>query len=318
MADVVILHARDKDVAAARLEESVAAAGYAVERLADGPISAERVARTAALIVLWSKGAMASAEIQAAANRARSAGTLIEATADGIMPVPALDQPGAALISGWRGEPFHPGWQRIAAELKQICGTRRAQAPAPALAAAAVPAAATAGTHTRARRMLPLALAAILFAGLGAAAWFGTSSAPEQPMVATPAPAPTAPEEPVQFASAEELQPAPEEEAVAPPPAVPLQASPAPAPSARPVPRAAPARTRPRPTPPAANMRAYCAAAGRSADQCRNYRREDRRARRAEGERPVRYRNARNMRRFCAAAGRGTPQCRTFLRNTRD
>lgn len=324
MPDVVILHARDKDVAAARLEESVAAAGYAVDRVADGGLPPERIAAASALIVLWSKGAMASAEVQEAASRARGAGKLIEATADGIMPVPALDQPGAALISGWRGEPFHPGWQRIAAELKQVCGARRAKAPASAAPSAAVAAASAAPRPgTGSKKMLPLALALLLFAGLGAAAWFGASSSPEPATVASPA-APTVPAQdaPVEYASAEELQPAREDDAVAlapaPPPAAAAQATPRPAPAARPAARAAPARTRPRPSPPAANMRAYCAAAGRSADQCRDYRREAGRADSAGGDRPVRYRNARNMRRFCAAAGRNTPQCRTFRRNTRD
>ena len=352
--DVLIYHSRDKMVPAQRLTEAVRALGYAAHLVeAEGaermPIA--RPGDAGAVLVLWSKGAMASAALQAAAEEARRRCTLIEASADGIMPVAALDAPGAALISGWRGEPFHPGWQRIAGELRQICGAPSAAPPPAAAKAAAMsspaasatpPAKAAGGAARYAARSPAMVLAGLLvllFAGMGAAAWIGRET-PQRPAVAAPVPAPAQqqqpqqpqqpqlpqePQEAQQHVSGDELQPvagAGEVFAAPPPPAYEAPRAPArpsrAAEAARPAAKAAASKARPRPAARSApfDLAAWCAGQGHSADRCRDLRREARRERRAQGERPVRYRNARNMRRFCDGAGRRTPQCRTFVRNT--
>jgi hypothetical protein len=314
---VLILHARDKSVPALRLAEGAEGLGYRAARAEAEDLDAapaERIRAARAAIVLWSKGAMASPVIVEAAEEARRQGKLIEASADGIMPVAALDQPDAALISGWRGEPFHPGWQRIAGELRRLCG---APAPAAAPVTARTPAAAAAEPSTatapaaaapaaarpkRAPALLMLGLALLLFAGLGTAAWMNGSSAPEVAAVATSVPAPAEAEEAPVSIEGDELLPVPEDAAILPPPPpAPVAAEPArAAPAASPAPR------------PAAAAKARRAAPAREVD--RPVRTA---ARSAEPSRPIRYRNAKNMRRFCARSGRNTPQCRTFLRYAR-
>ncbi|HEX8668712.1 MAG TPA: hypothetical protein VF727_10115 [Allosphingosinicella sp.] len=347
MTDAVIIHCADKKAAAARLRDEAAAAGYDVRSCevdqGTPPAAAallDRVRGASATIVLWSRAAMASDLIAAAVAEASRHGKLVEVSADGIMPVASADASRVALISGWRGEPYHPGWQRVAAELKRLCGGRRSPALEAATAAPSArpaPAAQAAPPARQPKRsgrtpVLISALVGLLLAGLAAAAWMGreplqqkrpppaAQTAPPPPAVARPGPAavPPAPAAEPQASDGPSPPAAVERRSAA---ATPRRAAPARSgPEAREQVSSAPVRYSRRNS---RTMRLFCERSGRNTPQCRIFRRQmqgqgsaSAQAPRPRAEAPVRYRNARNMRLFCKRAGRNTPECRIFRRRT--
>jgi hypothetical protein len=333
VADALIVYAAEKETAARRLHDALSAAGYAAElnrrpTADDGADEGlgEQTRSAAAAIVLWSKAAMASEAVQAAAQAARQRGNLIEVSADGIAPVASADANRVALISGWRGEPHHPGWQRVLADVKRLCAPPKKSGPVspaalPARAAAPAPAAGAAPSRRPLALMLGVALLLVL--GIAAAAWM-SASGPQPTRETIVAAAPPAP--PV------EASPPAAADPQAPMPDVPEEIAPVAAPRPAPVPAAAAApqsrpqaRARPVERPArarySANMRRFCAGSGRSTPQCRDFRRRTANAAPRPAPRPaaqsdVRYRNARNMRLFCQGAGRSTRECRRFRRQT--
>jgi hypothetical protein len=302
MADVSILHAPDKQAAAARLADAVAAAGFdvgAVEiedpaRLADAVDGCDSNAR----ILIWSRPLVSHSLHSGDLPRIRQARGLIEVSADGITPPSRGDDSRVVLISGWRGQPFHPGWQRIHAELKRLCGARKAAPETPARPAISAnpppprtaPAASPAGFRPQPRLMMGGGIALLLVAGaVGAASWLGSAAPgsrpdrefreirpprttgeasrpslaaePAAPVNASTAAGPPPPLSPERLATAEPSQPG--------------RASP-------PVSAKAVDRPRPRPLPHAGAPKKYS----------RKY--------------------SKVMRQFCERSGRATPQCRTF------
>jgi hypothetical protein len=311
VADVAIIHAADKGAAAARLAEAIAAAGFAVgavevddpERLADSVEACEAAAR----ILIWSRPLVSHTLHSGDLPRIRQLSGLIEVSADGITPPSGGDETRIVSISGWRGQPFHPGWQRVHQELKRLCGARRPAAeaaPPPAAAKKApsqrnAPAPPNEGARPRSPRLMLGGGAAVLLvaAAVGATSWIGQdrpSSPPRQEIAAKRGPAATAvaarpdpgraPEAPGASATAPTISsPSPS----AAPPAAPKANSAAEA-DVRPVrPRPA-ARPKQRPGPQPTPVKKYSP------------------------------KNSKVMREFCARSGRSTPQCRIFLRSVRD
>lgn len=293
MADVRLLYPPDKYEPALRLAEALAAAGYSVEKqpLAKDeafPRLAPEAAKAKALLLIWSRS-LVSAAMAGGLAEARRHPNLIEVSTDGIEPAGDGEASPVVLLCGWRGQPFHPGWQRILAHLERLCGARTLAPKDPR----AGPAPSRAPASRR-----PLAGAAVaagvLMAGtLGAVAAFDWS-----------APGST-PAREARPAAAREAPPAPA--AVAPPPPVAsaeLAAAPAPPAPIVPVP-AVPARAAP------SQERTVGAAAPRKAPK-----------RLASAFEPEvkRYsrKNSKTMRLFCQRSGRSTPQCRTFARSMRD
>jgi hypothetical protein len=256
--DVAIVFSADKKGAAERIRDGLAGEGYAVE-LAEGggPAPAK------AVIVLWSRSAMDSPAIQAAASEASKQSRLVEVSSDGIMPIRDRDDNRVVLLSGWRGEPFHPGWQRISAEVRRLCGAPRARPPAPARAPA--PAAAAARASVPKRGALLAGLVVLVLALAGAGLWMLGREAPQPPPPAAvaeaPQPAPVTPLPPVATAEA---------------PAVEVGQSVAPAAVATPEPARAeprPKRSGPHYSPrQARTMRLFCQRAGRGTRECRVFR----------------------------------------------
>jgi hypothetical protein len=305
MAEVAILHAPDKAAVAARLGEAIAAAGYAVaaveveapERLADALGSAAADAR----ILIWSRPLVAHALLTGEVARIRQLRDVIEVSADGIEPPSGSGESRVVLISGWRGQPFHPGWQRIQLDLKRLCGARKgpAEAPRPASARSArgaAPAASAApGSRPWARTGLIAGIAAavlLILAGVGVASWFGRSAPAERPRQ-------------------EASEPGPSPQAVPPP-----EPMPAPTPEAAPVaPAAAPSSPPAAPAPAATGEAATAAPAAAPPAKSRPSSPAARPPRPDPKVATKRYspRNSTVMRQFCARSGRSTPQCRTFL-----
>jgi len=321
MADVVIIHAPDKGPAAARLAEAVAGAGYAVaavevadpERLAEALNGADADAR----ILIWSRPLVSHALLSGDLPRIRQLRNVIEVSADGITPPSGGDDSRVVLISGWRGQPFHPGWQRINAELKRLCGARKG--PAEAVRPTAVPASvraeqaaspagsASAGRPARTRLIAGAGAAALLVAAaLGGASWLSRRAPPEParqevPPAPQPAPSPAARSVPA---------PLPQPSGA---PATPATASAEPestAPSSSPAPEGGGGQSGSA-GPPAAKP------ATRSSAPQGSVRRDARPAPQGPAKKySPKY--SKVMRQFCERSGRSTPQCRTFLRSVRD
>ena len=356
MIDAVLLYSPDKAAAALRLEEAIRNSGYGINARAAGQDGLEGEGGVAkAVIVIWSRASMALAPVQAAAEAARRSGRLIEVSVDGIMPV-RVDDSGIVLLSGWRGEPFHPGWQRIKAALDRLCGApspaaagapRKAPAPAaappPAASGAADPAPPQAAARApvasapreparqRSRWLVPaLAGSALLAAAAGGATWWGSGSPAPQPEAVAPAapvqaePGATRPpaQEPMPTTAPPMAEAAPDtpdsagEAAEKKPSAAASKSKAAEIPAATVSGRYSPKNSK--------IMRQFCERSGRSTAQCRAFRRAQAagdgaagESRRRPAEQRVRYRNAENMRLFCDRAGKGTRECRVFLRNTR-
>ncbi|HYW15760.1 MAG TPA: hypothetical protein VE891_06365 [Allosphingosinicella sp.] len=319
MADVAIIHAADKGTAAARLADAIAAAGFAVDpvEVADPAALADLTEGCAAdaRILIWSRALVSHALHSGELNRIRQLSGLIEVSADGITPPSRGDDSRVVSISGWRGQPYHPGWQRIHVELKRLCGTRKAvpgavPAPVPARDAKpkrAGPADPGGGGPQRTRRLMLGGGAAVLLlaAAVGAASWVGREApdaAPRQSLAEPSRPAGTA-EDPRSGLGApppsaapsatvpkvgDPTAPVPAASSAPPPETAAAKARPEASravPAVRPQPRRPAARPEPRPSPGPAPVKKYS------------------------------RKNSKVMREFCQRSGRSTPQCRTFLRS---
>ena len=322
MADVAIIHSADKEKAAARLVEAVRGAGFSVGavEVADPSGLADAMGESPAdaRILIWSRALVSHALHSGELARIRQLRGLIEVSADGITPPSGGDELRVVSISGWRGQPFHPGWQRINAELRRLCGPRKAAPEAAVPAAPAreaprertAPATPSAGASPKRRRLLlgggiAVALAA---AAAGSLAWFGKDAPDATPRQAlsgtsgpdspggTPGPRSGSDSEPPEASAA-----APQVQDSASGPSVSTPREPAPeAPAAAEAkPEALPAKR----TSPAARIEPPV--------------RPKPRGLQSEAVKKYSRKNSKVMRQFCERSGRSTPQCRTFLRSVR-
>jgi hypothetical protein len=287
MADVLVIFPPDRRSAAEQLAQASRDSGYEAA-LAEIGTSGTGIAELArgvpAALLVWSRPLVSSAVAGTWLAGLRQLPNLIEVSTDGIEPETG-EAGRVVLLSGWRGQPHHLGWQRIVEALKRIHAPRpaRGQAERPLPTESRVPSGrqeAAAGSAGRGRRFALPALAAMAALVAVAALTWNRSAAP-------------APE------------PSRRPHAAAPVAAVPLPgAAPTPAP-AGPTPEArglgepfsltqsAPPRDEARPTRPSGSR-----AAG-AAVPVKRYSR----------------RYSKTMRLFCARSGRSTPQCRIYLRS---
>ncbi|HEY0026325.1 MAG TPA: hypothetical protein VGC35_00480, partial [Allosphingosinicella sp.] len=240
----------------------------------------------------------------------RKSPDLVEVSTDGIAPLEG-DESRVVLLSGWRGQPFHLGWQRIVSKL-EASGAAQSSTPAPApavrqTAAAAAETRADAGstrrdeTPARRRFAIPAIAAAVLLAVAGAAAWIGDgprqAAEPGRPAAPIAAPLPAA-----------EPLPSP-----APQPAGAITAGETALEGSEPVTATTGSPGNPPRT--STSAKAATTAAGRT-------RAGPPPATRARAPVPPvvkRYSKKRSklMRKFCERSGRNTLECRIFARSTR-
>ncbi|HEY0084579.1 MAG TPA: hypothetical protein VGB65_01585, partial [Allosphingosinicella sp.] len=186
MSDILILFPPDKKVAAQQIAEALAAAGFSGQLTPLGDAGGEAALNAlrggGAAILIWSRALAASADLEGWLRPLRQSPDVVEVSTDGIAPLEG-DESRVVLLSGWRGQPFHLGWQRIVAKL-EASGAAPRGAPAPVTRTAASPPAASetrAGPkpavpgegQARRRFAIPAIAAAVLLGVAGAAAWIG-------------------------------------------------------------------------------------------------------------------------------------------------
>ena len=321
MADIRIIYSPDKVAAAARLREAIVAEGYDVA--SDEMSDLEELFETQdpgeskpATVLIWSRPFASSALRAGLLRQLRQQRNLIEVSADGIGPQSRDGDDRIILISGWRGQPFHPGWQRIASELKRL-SPPRADAPQAPVASTSRPVRAAEPQRATARpaageprpgsRRLALGLVAIvaligvLFAAI---TWIGNTGASE-PRQEAPAKAQPASVPPAALRS--DAAPAPMSKVDPAANATPAPLEPS---DIQPQPAAAPP---PSPTSSTAQERSKAAARksgkGSASPAAQG-------ASTKPGAKRYSRQNSKVMRLFCEGSGRSTPQCKTFLSST--
>jgi hypothetical protein len=315
MPHILLLFPAEKKAVAGQIRDSLNAAGYGVTpeevALPDGRAMASKIGGKDAALLVWSRGLAAAADFEGWLAELRKLPNLIEISTDGIAPQGG-DESRVVLLSGWRGQPFHLGWQRMLGELERLAG----RGSPPPKSAAAVPEASTGGRSSpateasgrspvrvaRARFILPAAATVALLGTLAAASLTGSGSADVDKARPEPAPAVAprlAPAEPAPLAAAPAPAPGPAAVAAVPevPPLPPAAGRP-PEPEKRTSgDRAAPVRPR---DAAAASRPPATSRAARPAPVLKRYSKK----------------HSKIMRRFCARSGRHTPECRVFLRST--
>jgi hypothetical protein len=309
MAEILILSPPGKDSAVRRLEESIAALGYAVavEQVGDQapfPDVAARAAAARATLLIWSRPLVSLALVEDKLAALRQVPGLIEVSADGITP-PDGNEQRVALISGWRGQPFHPGWASIVGRLEQRMGTSRGPAARAASARPGRPVA----TAAKPRRRAPVAGgAALALLVIGAGTAWVVETRPAGAPAHRAAPFAAAPQQPPPASGS----PAPQSQPEA--PAQPTPTAGNPGAQGNGIAITSGADQPPQPVTGSVNPEGHPARPGglRAPE-----------ARESSALKPSRIpakrysaKNSRVMRLFCRGAGRSTPQCRVFLRAT--
>ena len=129
MSDVFVSYARADEVHADRVAAALSAAGYDVWRddqlpahRAYADVIEEHLKSAGAVVVLWSSESAKSQWVRAEADTARSAGTLVQATVDGIIPPLPFNQIQCANLSGWTGGSDEPGWRKLVESVQSLAG----------------------------------------------------------------------------------------------------------------------------------------------------------------------------------------------------
>ena len=118
--DVFISYARRSEDEAHRIAEFLRGDGFTVWRDDELPahraysdIIEERLRSATAVLVLWSAESTKSHWVRAEADSAREAGTLVQATLDGILTPMPFNQIQCANLKGWNGDTTCAGWQKL-------------------------------------------------------------------------------------------------------------------------------------------------------------------------------------------------------------
>ena len=121
MTQVFISYARADEPHSVCVADALRSAGYRVWRDDELPahrayadVIEERLKDARAVVVLWSAEAAKSQWVRAEADAARAAGTLVQATLDGIIPPMPFNQIQCADLKDWDGLGEAAGWRKLA------------------------------------------------------------------------------------------------------------------------------------------------------------------------------------------------------------
>jgi TolB-like protein len=168
MSQVFISYSHSTEAQSRRVEDGLRALGHEVWR--DDALPAhrsysevieERLKAAHAVVVLWSEEAAHSQWVRAEAEVARQAGTLVQASLDGVIPPLPFSQIQCADLKGWRGARDAPGWRKLIDSVTALA-SGEARSPAPAESPPAM----------RRRPWALGALAAALVVAVAAGSWF--------------------------------------------------------------------------------------------------------------------------------------------------
>jgi adenylate cyclase len=127
MSDVFVSYARPDEPHAERVAEALRAEGYGVWRddqlpahRAYAEVIEERLTSARAIVVLWSAHSAKSQWVRAEAELGRSAGTLVQATVDGVIPPLPFNQIQCADLSGWADDGDSAGWRKLVSSVKAL------------------------------------------------------------------------------------------------------------------------------------------------------------------------------------------------------
>jgi adenylate cyclase len=135
MADVFVSYARTDEATADSVANALRAEGFAVWRddqlpahRAYSEVIEERLKSAKAVVVLWSAEAAKSQWVRAEADSARTAGILVQAALDGIIPPLPFNQIQCADLTGWDGSSETPGWRKLKDSLRVLVGQPKGSA----------------------------------------------------------------------------------------------------------------------------------------------------------------------------------------------
>jgi adenylate cyclase len=118
--DVFISYARPSEEQAHRIAEQLRQVGFSVWRDDELPahraysdVIEERLKSAKAVVVLWSGESAKSHWVRAEADSAREAGTLVQASLDGVLPPMPFNQIQCADLKSWSGDTSSPGWRKL-------------------------------------------------------------------------------------------------------------------------------------------------------------------------------------------------------------
>jgi adenylate cyclase len=118
--DVFISYARPSEQAAHLIAQSLRDEGFSVWRDDELPahraysdVIEERLKAAKAVVVLWCAESTKSHWVRAEADTAREAGTLVQASLDGVLPPMPFNQIQCADLKGWDGDASSAGWQKL-------------------------------------------------------------------------------------------------------------------------------------------------------------------------------------------------------------
>jgi TolB-like protein len=127
MSDVFISYARSTARQAQIVAEALSALGYAIWRddqlpahRAYSDVIEERLRAAKAVLVLWSADAAKSQWVRAEAELARSAGTLVQLSLDGVAPPLPFNQIHCADLSGWTGDAEAREWRTVLSSIADL------------------------------------------------------------------------------------------------------------------------------------------------------------------------------------------------------
>lgn len=129
MADVFVSYARGDQDLARLVAERLAGAGFTAWWDSDllphnkfANVIEEEIRAASAVIVLWSRTAIASSWVRGEAELARAQNKLIQVVIDrSQIPLP-FNQYQAANLNSWRGDPSDPQWRKVLASVAHFAG----------------------------------------------------------------------------------------------------------------------------------------------------------------------------------------------------
>jgi TolB-like protein/Tfp pilus assembly protein PilF len=138
MSDVFISYARSTQTQAELVEAALTSAGYSVWRDEELPfhrpypeVIEEHLRTARAVVVLWSREALASDWVRSEADHARQQQKLVQVSVDETRPPMPFDQIQCGDLTGWEGDTGSPAWRKLVASLSQLASAKTpASAPA--------------------------------------------------------------------------------------------------------------------------------------------------------------------------------------------